>query len=65
MFTMWGGGYLFMYALHWQPCLLVLLAGGGMASGRVVSSVGAVYATLLVMEILWNVRFLESAWRAL
>ena len=65
LFSVWGGASIFMFTLHWQPCLLVLLAVGGLRSTRATSAATTVYAALLAMEVVWNVRFLQLAWGAL
>lgn len=65
LFSVWGGANIFMFTLHWQPCLLVLLAVGGLRSTRATSAAVTVYAALLAMEVVWNARFLQLAWGAL
>lgn len=59
LFLVWGTSELFIFTLHWQPCLLVLLAGSGFVRGISGRLAVAASAGLLGVEILWNVRFLR------
>ena len=65
LFSVWGSETIFIFTLHWQPCLLVLFALGGLGSTRLTSAAVTVYAALLAMEVVWNARFLQLAWGAL
>jgi hypothetical protein len=66
LFTLWGRYTpLFLYALHWQPCLLVLLMGLGHWGGCMGWAAIGSCAMLLSAEVMWNVRFLQFAFSAL
>jgi hypothetical protein len=65
LFTVWGGGNIFMFTLYWQPCFLLLLATGALAADRLGILMSIVLVALVAMAVIWNTRFLEVMWRAL
>jgi hypothetical protein len=60
VFSFWGGHDYFMFTLHWQPCLLVLLAGIGLLRGKSRIAGYLLCLTILVTTIVWNLKFFES-----
>ena len=60
VFTFWGGHDYFMFTLHWQPCLLLILAGIGILHGR-VRRIGYMSGLLILLTMIpWNIRFFHS-----
>jgi len=65
LFTLWGGGNIFMFTLHWQPCLLLVFAAGPLATGRMRTAAAATLVAFVAMAIVWNATFLHTMWQAL